>query len=98
VRPIPFILYRGVDGNWTDSRDRGPFVETVAADDLAVGLGDHAIETGMAKHHREDAGGNLDCRKVGREGVVSRDLPEGLVADAAARGGIVGPGLADNYG
>lgn len=40
---------------------------------------------------------DLDRRNVGQKGVVSRDLSEGLVADAAARGSIVGDGSADSY-
>jgi hypothetical protein len=48
-------LYSGVDRNGTHTRDRGAFIETVAADDLAARLGDHTIETGMAEHHRKDA-------------------------------------------
>jgi len=91
------ILYSGVDRNGTHTRDRGAFIETVAADDLAARLGDHTIETGMAEHHRKDARRHIDRRKVGREGMFSRDLPEGLVADAAARGSIVGDSSANSY-
>jgi len=60
-------LYSGVDRNGTHTRDRGAFIETVAADDLAARLGDHTIETGMADIiERTPVGTSTDGKSGGK--------------------------------
>ena len=70
-------------GNRPNPRNRRALVKTVAPEDLPTGFGNHAIETGVSKHHRKYARRHLNRRKVPRKTVLGRNLGEGLIADPA---------------
>jgi hypothetical protein len=91
------VLHRRVDRDRSDSGNRGSFIQTVAADDPAVQLGDHAEMTGMGKQRGHDANAGFGDRDIRRECVRLADRPKGLVANPAADYGVVWRCRPDGY-
>ena len=91
------ILNRGIDSNRPNTRNRRAFVKTVATENLPARFCNHAIETGMTEHHRENARRHLNRRKVRWKSVIGRNLREGLIADPATDRGVLRTSFADRY-
>ena len=45
------ILNARFDRDWSDTRDRGSLVETIATHYASIRLGDHAVKARVRKHH-----------------------------------------------
>jgi hypothetical protein len=73
-----------------DSCNRGSFVQTVAANNPPVKLGDHAEMAGMGKEPGQDANASFGGRDIRRESVRLADSAKSLVANPAAGSGVVG--------
>ena len=54
------VLGVRMNGNRADSGDRRAFVKAIAPDNLSFRLGNHAAESGMGKHHGQNACCDLD--------------------------------------
>src|SRR5207248_5282459 len=90
------VLGGGVDGEGADASDGGALVEAVAAEDAAVVFGEDAVEAGRGEHHGHDADGSFRRGEVAGEAVAPIDGGEGVVANAAAGGCVIGGGGAED--
>ena len=91
------VLRGGIDGDGTDAGDDGALIEHIAADDAAIDLGDDRVEAGSRKHICEQADGGLRAGQIGGEIVRRVEGGEGLVADLAAGGAVLGRGWTDAH-
>jgi hypothetical protein len=84
------ILHGGIDRDRPDARHGRTLIEEVAADDLAVKLGDHRIEAGVCKQPRQEFGGDCGRGKIRRKVVLRSDRLEGFVTDRPTARGVCG--------
>src|SRR5579862_9792826 len=76
------VLNLGIDRDRPDARDGIALVEEVAAGDFPVMLGHHAMESRIAQHSANYAGGDFGVGKIRRKIVRVRDRGESGMADA----------------
>src|SRR5207248_6029662 len=93
----PLVLRAGIDRYRADAGNRTALVEKVAADHLAVALGNDPIDPGMGQQHLHQARRNLRRREIPPEVVLARDRLERLVANRATGPRIRGNALPQDH-
>ena len=91
------VLRGGVEGDRADAGNRTPLVDKVAADHLAVALGNDPVDPGMGQQHLHETCRNLGGREIPREVVLACDRLERFEADRTAGGRIRGNAPAQDH-
>src|SRR3984885_4712069 len=86
------ILHGGIDGDRADADDRRALIQEVAADDCSVSLGNDAVKSWVFQQHAKQPHRGLHGGKLTREAMRIVDRTECVIADSAARGGVMGRG------
>src|SRR5688572_31825073 len=92
------ILQGRFDGDRTDAGYVLPRPEEIAAGNMAVQLGDDAVDIWPRHELADQAGRHVLARKVGRKTVLFGDRLESLIANPARRVGVSGSGCAELEG
>src|SRR5205807_838113 len=87
--PHAEVLRAGIDSDRPNPGYGRTLVQAVAPHDAASVLRYHAVEAGIAKHHRKHADGGFGPGKIAREPVFRVEFRESFVANLTTDGAVI---------